>query len=139
MPMPLAESNSSERAFRLTILLVLLYLVLPAQALLPIDDPDIWWRFRVGEWIVQHHAVPFVDYYSAYDAGKPWIEYSWLFALLMYWLHAYFGLVGIAYFIVAMAMAISAVVYQLIRTSGLPAFFPALFFLAVCLVLCVTG
>jgi len=122
MPMPLAESNSSERAFRLTILLVLLYLVLPAQALLPIDDPDIWWRFRVGEWIVQHHAVPFVDYYSAYDAGKPWIEYSWLFALLMYWLHAHFGLVGIAYFIVAMAMAISAVVYQLIRRSGLPAF-----------------
>jgi len=122
MPMPPPESGSRERAFRLTILLVLLYLILPAQALLPVDDPDIWWRFRVGEWIVQHHAVPFVDYYSAYDAGKPWIEYSWLFAVLMYWLHAHFGLVGITYFIVAMAMAISAVVYQLIRRSGLPVF-----------------
>jgi hypothetical protein len=90
--------------------------------LLPIDDPDVWWRFKVGEWIVQNHAVPFVDYYSAYDAGKPWIEYSWLFALLMYGLQAQFGLTAIAYFIAAMALAITAVVYRLIYRSGLAVF-----------------
>src|SRR5690242_12431065 len=118
-PLPTDFENKAG-SVRLLILLALLYLVLPAQALLPIDDPDIWWRFRLGEWIVQHHTVPFVDYYSAYDAGKPWIEYSWLFALLMYWLHAHFGLVAITYFIAVMALAISAVVYQLIRRSGLP-------------------
>lgn len=122
MSPPATDFENKARSVRLLILLTLLYLILPAQALLPIDDPDIWWRFRLGEWIVQHHAVPFVDYYSAYDAGKPWIEYSWLFALLMYWLHAHFGLVAITYFIVAMAIAISAVVYQLMRKSGLPVF-----------------
>jgi hypothetical protein len=122
MSPPTLNRKFSERSLRLAILMVLLYLILPAQALLPIDDPDVWWRFRVGEWIVQNHAVPFVDYYSAYDAGKPWIEYSWLFALLMYGLHAQFGLAAIAYFIVAMALAISAAVHQLIRRSGLPIF-----------------
>lgn len=122
MSPPAPNRRFSERSIRLAILLILLYLILPVQALLPINDPDVWWRFRVGEWIVQNHAVPFVDYYSAYDAGKPWIEYSWLFALLMYGLHAQFGLVAIAYFIVAMALAISAAVHQLIRGSGLSIF-----------------
>jgi len=122
MSSPALDRENSGGSVRLLILLVLLYLILPVQALLPVDDPDVWWRFRVGEWIVQHHAVPFVDYYSAYDAGKPWIEYSWLFALLMYGLHAQFGLAAIAYFIVAMALAISAAVHQLIRRSGLPIF-----------------
>ena len=122
MSPPAPNRRFSERSIRLAILLILLYLILPVQALLPINDPDVWWRFRVGEWIVQNHAVPFVDYYSAYDAGKPWIEYSWLFALLMYRLHAQFGLVAIAYFIVAMALAISAAVHQLIRGSGLSIF-----------------
>ena len=96
MSPPALNRKFSERSLRLAILMVLLYLILPVQALLPIDDPDVWWRFRVGEWIVQNHTVPFVDYYSAHDAGKPWIEYSWLFALLMYGLHAQFGLTGIA-------------------------------------------
>lgn len=59
------------------ILLLALILLVPAvQAMTPIDDPDIWWRFRMGEWIVTHWAVPYVDYFSPYDAGTPWIEYS---------------------------------------------------------------
>jgi len=122
MPLSVTDFQNKAGSVRLLILLILLYLILPAQALLPIDDPDIWWRFRVGEWIVQHHGVPFVDYYSANDVGKPWIEYSWLFALLMYWLHAHFGLAAIVYFIVAMALAISVAVHQLIRRSGFPIF-----------------
>ena len=117
-----AQAKTSEPSIRGAILLILLYLILPVQALLPIDDPDVWWRFRVGQWIVQNHGVPFVDYYSAYDTGKPWIEYSWLFALLMYGLQAQFGLIAIAYFIVAMALAITAVVHRLIHRSGLPLF-----------------
>ena len=61
MSPPALNRTFSERSLRLAILMVLLYLILPAQALLPIDDPDVWWRFRVGEWIVQNHAVPFVE------------------------------------------------------------------------------
>ncbi len=112
--------SDCEQSARRTLLLSLIFLVPASQALLPIDDPDIWWRLRVGEWIVEHHGVPYAEYFSADDIGKPWIEYSWLFALLAYWVHSYFGLVGVVYFIVLMGYAIAYVVYRLIRGAGLP-------------------
>jgi hypothetical protein len=122
MPPLALHFKTAEPPVRLVLLIVLLFLLLPVQALLPVDDPDIWWRFRIGEWIVQNHAVPFVDHYSAYDAGKPYIEYSWLFAVLMYGLHSRFGLTAVVYFIVAMALMITAVVHRLVRRCGLPVF-----------------
>ncbi len=103
------------------ILLLALILLVPAvQAMLPIDDPDIWWRFRMGEWMVSHRAVPYVDYFSAYDTGTPWIEYSWVFALLVHWIHAYLGLVGLVFFIALTGMLLAYLGYRLIRPAGLP-------------------
>ena len=49
--------KKSEPSIRIALLMVLLYWILPVHALLAIDDPDVWWRFKVGEWIVQNHAV----------------------------------------------------------------------------------
>src|SRR5207249_11491916 len=57
---------------------VLLYLIPASQALLPIDDPDIWWHLRTGQWIIEHHWVPATDPFSAYGMGKPWVAYGWL-------------------------------------------------------------
>ncbi|MSP39353.1 MAG: hypothetical protein EXR70_12760 [Deltaproteobacteria bacterium] len=109
-----------EQRARRILIISLLFLVPVAQALLPIDDPDIWWRLRTGEWIATHHAVPYAEYFSANDIGKSWIEYSWLFALLVYWVHSYLGLVGLVYFVVLMGYAIAYAAYRLIRTAGLP-------------------
>jgi hypothetical protein len=109
-----------ERTLRRVALMVLLYSILPVQALLPIDDPDIWWRLRMGRWIVDHQSVPYVDYFSAYDAGKPWFEYSWIFSLLVYAVHGQFGLSGLVYVIVAMALAITCAVHKLVRRAALP-------------------
>jgi len=97
-----------------------MFLVLAVQAMLPIDDPDIWWRFRMGEWIATHRAVPYVDHFSANDMGKPWIEYSWAFALMVYWIHSSLGLVGIVYFIVLLGILVAYAAYRLIRGAGLP-------------------
>ena len=71
-----AYFGDRERTLRRVALMVLLYSILPVQALLPIDDPDIWWRLRMGRWIVDHQSVPYVDYFSAYDAGKPWFTHA---------------------------------------------------------------
>ncbi|MBS0518194.1 MAG: hypothetical protein JSR90_05850 [Proteobacteria bacterium] len=43
-----------------------------------LDDPDIQWHITVGNWILQHHAVPTVDTYSFTFAGQPWIAKEWL-------------------------------------------------------------
>jgi hypothetical protein len=33
--------------------------------MLPIDDPDVWWRFRSGRRIAEHHAVAVQDFFQA--------------------------------------------------------------------------
>lgn len=111
--------NDCEQSARRSLLLSLIFLVPAAQALLPIDDPDIWWRLRVGEWIVKNHGVPAVDFFSAYDA-RPWIEYSWLFAVLVYGAHHNFGLYGLIGLVVGFALGIAFATYRLVRDSGLP-------------------
>jgi hypothetical protein len=111
--------SDCEQSARRSLLLSLIFLVPAAQALLPIDDPDIWWRIRVGEWVVMNHGVPSVDFFSAYDA-RPWIEYSWLFAVLAYGAHHHFGLYGLIGLVVGFALAIAFATYRLVRDSGLP-------------------
>ncbi len=44
---------------------------------IPVGDPDLWWHITVGRWIVAHHAVPRIDYWNLFAAGRPWMAYSW--------------------------------------------------------------
>ncbi len=120
MPSFVANVKNYEPALRRTILLAALYLIAPVQALLPNQDPDIWWHLRVGEWIVANRWVPFEDHFSAYGAGKPWLAYSWLFEVLIYALHNSFGLSGIVWFTAAMGILITAAVHRLVRLARLP-------------------
>src|SRR5258708_54810 len=60
-----------------------------------VNDLDIWWHLRTGEWILQHHAVPHTDPFSSSGAGKPWSAYSWLFELLVLQLFQRVGLAGL--------------------------------------------
>jgi hypothetical protein len=78
-------------------------------------DPDIWWHMRVGEWILQHHAVPQVEIFSRELAGKPWLAYSWLFELLVVKIFYRLGLVGIVAYSGTMILAITAAIYHLVR------------------------
>ncbi len=80
-----------EKVLRQSVILVLLYLIPVSQALLPIDDPDIWWHLRTGQWIIEHHTVPMTDPFSAYGMGKPWVAYGWLFDILVYGLYTQLG------------------------------------------------
>ncbi len=95
-----------------------LVLLLPAIWLLvqgDICDPDIWWHLRTGRWIVEHRALPTVDYFSDYGQGKPWLARSWLAELLLYGLCQAFGFFGLRIFLATMAVAILGALYVLLR------------------------
>jgi len=81
-----------------------------------IADADLWWHLRTGEWIVQHHWVPYTDSFSSYGMGRPWAAYSWLFEVLVYGLHKYFGLIGLLVFVCVMTLLITAALHNLILT-----------------------
>lgn len=109
-----------EKTTRCLLLVLLLYLLPSLQALLPVDDPDIWWHLRTGQWIVEHGWVPLQDPFSTYGSGKTWIAYSWLFETLVYGLHRAFGLVGIVWFTVGMSLLIALALHAWVRRSRMP-------------------
>ena len=47
-----------------------------------LNDSDTYWQIAVGQWILDHHALPRVDIYSFTKAGEPWISSSWLAQVL---------------------------------------------------------
>ena len=47
-----------------------------------LGDPDTLWQIRVGQWIIDHRAVPETDVYSFTMRGQPWISTQWLAQVL---------------------------------------------------------
>lgn len=57
-------------------------------------DPDTMWQITVGQWIIDHRAVPQTDVYSFTMRGQPWISTQWLAQVLYAKAHAAFGWSG---------------------------------------------
>ncbi len=84
-----------------------------------VRDPDIWWHLKVGDWIVQHHAVPYVGVFSRTAGTRPWVAYSWGYEVLLSRAYAWFGLVGFAMFGILLTVAITFVLFWMLhRLSG---------------------
>jgi hypothetical protein len=115
-----ASLANSEKSLRRLVILVLLYCIPASQAMVPMLDPDMWWHFRTGQWIVDHIQVPAMDSFSAYGMGKPWVAYSWLFEILVYTLFTKLGLIGILAFTVSMSLLIAFVLHGTLRRMGSP-------------------
>src|SRR5260370_2536329 len=45
-------------------------------------DPDTMWQITVGQWMLDHRAVPQTDVYSFTMRGQPWISTQWLAQVL---------------------------------------------------------
>lgn len=61
-----------------------------------VQDPDVWWHLRVGDWIRQNFQVPHDGIFSRTAAGHPWVAYSWGYEVQLSLFYAAFGLIGIA-------------------------------------------
>ncbi len=59
-----------------------------------LNDPDTRWQIAVGQWILDHHAVPTTDLYSFTMHGQPWISTQWLSQVLLAGMFAAFGWAG---------------------------------------------
>jgi len=74
-------------------------------------DPDIWWHLKVGDWIVQHHTVPWSGILSRTAATRPWVAYSWGFEVILSRVYAWLGLMGFAYFGILLSLLVSLVLF----------------------------
>ena len=55
-----------------------------ALSLKNLREPDLWWIFRTGEWIVDNVQVPREDTFSYTMAGTEWINVKWGFEVIAY-------------------------------------------------------
>jgi hypothetical protein len=86
-PMTMSVANTAEAASPMRGLLPLwvgvgvyaLFLLAGNRLLI---DPDTMWQITVGQWILDHRAVPETDVYSFTMRGQPWISTQWLAQVL---------------------------------------------------------
>jgi hypothetical protein len=89
---------------------VVAYAVLVVSGNRLLNDPDTQWQIAVGQWILDHHAVPHTDIYSFTMRGQPWISTQWLAQVLYAEVFAWFGWTGP----VVLAAAASAATFALL-------------------------
>lgn len=81
-------------------------------------DLDIWWHLKVGDWIVEHFAVPHTGILSRTAAGRPWVAYSWGYEVLLSFAYRWFGLVGIGIYGVLLTLAVAySIFWMALRLS----------------------
>ncbi len=86
----------------------------------PIEDLDIWWHLKTGQWICQHHAVPRTDIFSYVLAGKPWVTFEWLSQVFLYKAWSWGGPMGLFILRQSLAAALFAILFVLGGSAGLP-------------------
>jgi hypothetical protein len=96
----------------------LLLTIIAAPTLLPkfsVVDPDIWLHLKVGDWVLAHAAVPHTGILSRTVADRPWAAYSWGYEVLLSLFHSRFHLAGISVYGVLLTLAVTYVVFWMIR------------------------
>jgi hypothetical protein len=71
-------------------------------------DGDTYWHVTIGQWMLDHRALPLVDRYSHTANGGLWTPHEWLSEVLFAWAYARGGwalVVGLAAGACAAAMA----------------------------------
>jgi hypothetical protein len=58
------------------------YLIFLSLGEILLRDSDTLWQIRIGQWIVEHGAMPYTDVHSFTRFGEPWISSSWLSQVL---------------------------------------------------------
>ena len=98
---------------------VIAYAVLVASGNRLLNDPDTQWQIAVGQWILDHHAVPHADVYSFTMRGQPWISTQWLAQVLYARVFAWFGWTGpVVLAAVAGAATFALLARYLVRILG---------------------
>ncbi|MBR0718052.1 hypothetical protein [Bradyrhizobium liaoningense] len=75
-----------------------------------LQDSDSFWQIKIGQWILDHGALPYTDFYSFTRYGQPWISTSWLSQVLYALSFAQWGWAG-PVILTTFAIALSAAIF----------------------------
>jgi len=71
------------------------YVLLLALGPRLLSDPDTYSHIALGRWILEHHAIPTTDPFSANFRGTHWVAFEWLSQIAFAAAHATGGWIGV--------------------------------------------
>ena len=78
----------------------------------PAENPDFFWHFSAGKYIVRNLAFPRSDFLSWSRAGTPWVDFEWLSQVLYYFTYSAGGL-WLLYALKVLVLSLSLAVFVL--------------------------
>lgn len=75
-------------------------------------EPDLWWMYRTGEWMLENGAVTKSDPFSYTFFGTEWINVKWFFEVIIASIKNVLGVEGIFILQAAVTLGILVLVYQ---------------------------
>jgi hypothetical protein len=69
----------------------------------PLDDPDLWFHLKTGEYIVRNRMIPRADPFSFTYYGYPWIAHGWLSGTIFYLVQSRLGYGALIFLFAALA------------------------------------
>jgi hypothetical protein len=96
----------------------------------PIFAVDFFWQLELGRLIAEQRTIPRLDLFSSVHPDRPYVQFQWLWELVVYGVHQLAGLVGVRVF-QALVLVASFVVLglgsaRLVRNRALAFVFCAL-------------
>ncbi|MBC7819627.1 MAG: hypothetical protein IAG10_22325 [Planctomycetaceae bacterium] len=95
----------------------------------PTRDTDLWWHLRTGDYILEHHRVPFVDLFTFTDADKVWVDLHWGFQIVLATVYRLGGL-SLVILVKAGIIAASAAIAYAASGKPLPSWVRVVFWMA---------
>ena len=79
------------------------------------NDPDYWWHVSVGNWILDHGAVPHAQWMSWLADQPTWMTQEWAGEVAMAWADRLAGTLGSVWFFAIVTAGIWALFVSLCR------------------------
>ena len=108
-----------DKALSLLLVISTLIFIILVTAL-PVNNPDIWYHLKTGEYIVKEKTIPKKDFFSFTAEGREWIAQWWLYDVIVYLLQNRFGFNSLIYLKVAIGILIFFILYKTLKLYQLP-------------------
>ena len=83
----------------------------------PALDPDLWWHLELGDRIVATGAIPTIEPWSWWSAGRPILAHSWAWDVGLATVHGWAGLLGVSLVGVVLGGLAVALAWWLVRLT----------------------
>jgi len=91
-------------------------------SLVQLENYDIWWHLKTGEWIIDNLIVPHTQLFSYSIGSALWIDHSWLFQVLVFLIYKFLG--GINSLIFFRACMIGFILWITLKSFFKKVYFP---------------